>query len=121
MTPGWRLVLCTVLMLAFLFCLGGAMCAAWLTAADPPHAGGHRLWFYGYCAATLLSYLLYMLVLRPRSILLFLFNTLMTLLLAFFCLACVGREAEPSLLIGLGLTGAYICWRIGVWTQRHLN
>lgn len=121
MSPCWRLVLCTVLIIAFLFSLGGAMCAAWLTAADPEGAGGHRLWFYVYGTATLLSYVLYMLVLRPRNVILFLFNTLVTLLLIFFCMACVGREPEPYMLVGLALVSAYICWRIIVWTLRNLN
>ena len=65
----WRRLFCVLAFLASFYCLGGAMHAGWLTAADPEQVELHRMWFYVWLVAALLSYAGFGVLLCPRSVL----------------------------------------------------
>lgn len=107
----WRICSGLLAFLAFQYCLGGAMMAGWLTAADPEQVELHRIRYYAWLVAALLSYAGFGVLLRPRSLLHFVLCSLAVpaTLISAPCVQHLGWCCTwlPLLIISCG----YLLWR----------
>lgn len=84
---------------------------AWLTAADPDSVEEHRLFFCICLAAAGLMYVLFGVLLKPRSVLHF---CLCSLAVPVAWISCCAMLAHPGVLSVslLVMSGAYLFWRV---------
>ena len=110
----WRRLFCVLAFLASLYCLGGAMHAGWLTAADPEQVELHRMWFYVWLVAALLSYAGFGVLLRPRSVLHFVLCSLAVPVAIISAMAVQHHGWCSAWLFLLVIACGYLLWRAGV-------
>lgn len=104
-----RIIACIFTTLSGLFFLYESFWFAWLTAAGmPERVHEYRIWCYICLAAVVLCYVIYTIVLRPKRLLLYLFNT-MVVVLWFISLGCA---ADSDVMKGaLVVSTLYLLWR----------
>ena len=74
----------------------------------PERVPEYRIWCYTCLAAVVLCYVIYTIVLRPKRLLLYLFNT-MVVVLWFISLGC---SADSDVMKGvLVVSSLYLLWR----------
>ena len=108
-------------MLAFLasfYCLGGAMHAGWLTAADPEQVELHRMWYYAWLAAVLLCYAGFGVLLRPRSVLHFVLCSLAVPSALVSALDVQHQGWSSAWLALLIISCGYLLWRVIILLRR---
>lgn len=105
----FRKIGCVFTALAALFALYSATWYGWLTVAGSPEQGAHyRLLYYLSLAAAPICYGLFVLLLRPGRVILFIFNTVVCLLW-FISLGCAGgSDVMKGVLV---VSSLYLLWR----------
>lgn len=116
----WRKLLCVLSFLASLYLLAAAGMQAWLTAADPVQVVQHRMWYYLFLGAALVLYVVFGVLLRPRSVLHFCLVSV-TVPPALYALAAVSHVgATWRNILLLLLCCGYLLWRLA-YIIRRLN
>lgn len=105
----FRKIGCVLTALGSLLALYSASWYGWLTVAGSPEQGSHyRLMYYLSLAAAPICYGLLALLLRPKPIVLFVFNTLVCLLWVI----SLGCAADSDVMKGaLVVSTLYLLWR----------
>ena len=104
-----RITACILTALSGLFFLYEAFWFAWLTAAGvPERVSEYRVWCYACLAAVVLCYVIYTIVLRPKRLLLYLFNTLVVIL---WCISSLVSDVQIWGAILFVATTVYLLWR----------
>lgn len=115
----WRKISCVLAFLASLYLLNGGLMHAWLTAADPGAVAHHRMWAYAFAGGALLAYVVFGVLLRPRSVLHFVLCS-MALPLLLLAIALVhAQEYHSGWILTLVASAAYLLWRAWVVVNRR--
>ena len=115
----WRKISCVLAFLAFLYLLNGGMMQAWLTAADPGSVAHHRMWAYVFAGGSLLAYVAFGVLLRPRSVLHFVLCSVALPLLLLAIALVHAQGCRPGWTLALVASAAYLLWRAWVVVNRR--
>ncbi len=104
-----RIIACIFTVLSGLFFLYKSFWFAWLTTAGTPErVPEYRIWCYACLAAVVLCYVIYTVVLRPKRLLLYLFNTLVVVL---WCISSLVSDVQVWGAVLFVATTVYLLWR----------
>lgn len=104
-----RILACIFTAFSGLFFLYATFWFAWLTAAGiPERVPEYRIWCYTCLAAVVLCYVIYTIVLRPKKLLLYLFNTLVVML---WCISSLVSDVQMWGAVLFVATTVYLLWR----------
>ena len=113
----WRIVFCVTSLLVAFYMLMSAYMQAWLTAADPAAVAQHRLWACVFLGLALFAYVVFGVLLRPRSVLHFCLCTV-AVPVAWCALMTLRVHCGVWPAVALVVSGGYLLWRSYVLVNR---